>query len=310
VKTSSEKIVLPPRDIPNSPGLYEEVEYQEFWTGREKQSLNDLEQAIVRELLPRRGRRLLDLGCGYGRLADCYLDRFEAVVMLDGSLALLRSAQKALGGKAIYVLGDISRLPFSPAAFDAVLMIRVFHHLSASRLCLEEVQKILCGGGRLIMSYSNKRNALRIAKFLAGSTPHNPFSLKQLAVEPNFIHHHPRFVSRLLIETGFKPSHYRGAGVLDRIAAFLPRATKKAHCGVRLAPILGKTFMAPWIFCRAVAEKSQPPRPGEGFGGFLACPACQRALVELRPGFGCENCRREYPERDGIIDLRPDRGRP
>jgi SAM-dependent methyltransferase len=305
MKSSPGKIALPAREKPNSEGLYEEVEYQEFWTGREKQSLNDLEHAIVRKLLPRRGRRLLDLGSGYGRLADCYIDRFEEIVMLDGSLTLLRSAQRAFGRKAIYVLGDIGRLPFGPAAFDAVVMIRVFQHLPAARFCLEEVQKISCGGGCLILSYSNKRNALRMAKFLTGSTPHNPFSLEQLAVEPNFIHHHPRFISRLLIEAGFKPSHYRGAGVFDKIAAFSPLAVNRIHCGTRLAPILGKSFMAPWIFCRGVSEKSQPLRAAKGLGDILICPVCLGGLVERTSGFACERCRREYPERDGIIDMRP-----
>ncbi len=56
--------------------FYEGVEYKHFWDGLKRSKLDELEHAIVRELLPVSGRRIIDVGCGYGRLADCYLNRF------------------------------------------------------------------------------------------------------------------------------------------------------------------------------------------------------------------------------------------
>ena len=149
-------------DLAKDPfSLYEGVEYQQFWTGRQKRSLDELEHAIVRILLPVSGRRIIDVGCGFGRLADCYLDRFEQIVMLDGSMSLLRQALEKTSGKAICIAGDLSHMPFRPASFDAVLLIRVFHHINDSQSCLSELHRLLCNEGRFIFNYCNKQNAQR-----------------------------------------------------------------------------------------------------------------------------------------------------
>ena len=60
---------------------YEGVEYEDFWTGINKEKLDALEHAIVGELLPARGRRILEVGCGFGRMADIYRDRFDGLVL-------------------------------------------------------------------------------------------------------------------------------------------------------------------------------------------------------------------------------------
>ena len=93
--------------------LYEDVAYQEYW--KNPLSRQDaLEQYIISRMLPASGRRIIDLGCGYGRLAPCYVDRFDQVVLCDGSLSLLRDARAALGNRAFFVAADIARLPFRP----------------------------------------------------------------------------------------------------------------------------------------------------------------------------------------------------
>jgi 2-polyprenyl-3-methyl-5-hydroxy-6-metoxy-1,4-benzoquinol methylase len=49
--------------------LYEGIEYKEFWNGLQRRKLDELEHAIVRDLLPVSGRRIIDVGCGYGPLS-------------------------------------------------------------------------------------------------------------------------------------------------------------------------------------------------------------------------------------------------
>src|SRR5574339_537191 len=83
--------------------LYDGIEYKDFWAGEEKAKLDDLERSLVCELLPQTGHRIIDIGCGFGRLADCYLNRFEQVVMLDGSLTLLRQAKDTFRERAVYI---------------------------------------------------------------------------------------------------------------------------------------------------------------------------------------------------------------
>ncbi len=55
---------------------YEGVEYSGFWDSVDRQKLNELEHAIISELLPASGCRVVDIGCRFGRLSDCYIGRF------------------------------------------------------------------------------------------------------------------------------------------------------------------------------------------------------------------------------------------
>lgn len=298
------KNAVPPIQMPNSYNMYEDIQYNEYWNEMDKQKLSELEQSIVSELLPPFGRRLIDIGCGYGRLADCYINRFETIVMFDGSLSLLRAAQTASKEKAIYILGDINHLPFRPSAFDSALMIRVFHHIDDLPACLKSARNILCGGGNLIMNYSNKRNAYRIIKFLLKGTPHNPFTPDPLTVEPNFVHHHPAYISQLLTAEGFDTSHYRGAGVFDKLFALTPSLSKFLPTGAHLAPILGKSLLAPWIFLKGVVRANDPLIPASGIGDLLRCPICGSELVTSASSFDCINCQKKYSIIDGVIDMR------
>lgn len=295
---------LPPVDAPNAHDIYESVDYSCYWDGISKQKLDELERSLVESLLPLRGQRLIDLGCGYGRLFDCYADRFSEIVLFDGSESLLRSAQHNTNGKAIYVLGDINHLPFLPAAFDAALMVRVFHHINEPAECLGEIQRILCGDGKFVMNYSNKRNILRIVQYLLKRIPHNPFSHETLTLEANFFHHHPATVSGLLSASGFEKSILRGAGVLDKFVSVFGSLGRFIPRGILLAPLFGALSLAPWIFCGTRTHKIDPLYAASSVIELLACPRCISSLIQTETVFVCEKCGRKYPNRDGIIDLR------
>jgi SAM-dependent methyltransferase len=236
--------------------LYDETDYGEFWEGGAKKKLDELERALVKRLVPASGRRIVDIGCGFGRLADCYLGRFRQAVLLDGSLANLRRARERTGGRAACVAADVSCLPFKDGMFDAALMVRVLHHIPHPEPCLSEVHRVLHRDGRLVLSYSNKRNAWRVALWLAGRTPNNPLKREPLAVEATFIHHHPGFVRALLAGTGFEVRRSLGAGVMDKLAGRMGRMGSRVPAGRGLARVLGWLGIAPWIFCEARARSA------------------------------------------------------
>lgn len=298
------KNIIPPSDLPAAYNIYEGVEYHEYWAAADKQKLNELEHAIVRELLPAAGSRILDLGCGYGRMADCYLGRFQDIVMFDGSLSLLRTAQKVTAGKAHYVVGDINYLPFHSAAFDSILMILVLHHLTEPAKCLESIGKLICKGGRFVMTYRNKRNALWMAKYLVRAMHGNPFSKEPLLLEANIFNHHPAYIAEMMTAAGFGNFTYRGAGVFDKFEKPLGRLSKWVPRGDFWSPLFGKLFLAPWIFCRGISQNRETLRPSEDVESLLACPRCKSELGRETSGFECLRCRTRYPILDGIIDMR------
>ena len=204
------------------------------------------------ELLPARGRRILEVGCGFGRMADIYRDRFDELVLSDPSLSLLSHARERLGDRATYVAADVNRLPFRADAFDAVLMVRVFHHLPESSPVLAELARVISGGGTLVFNYSNKRNLSRIVRFGLRRCD-SPFTLAPERVLPSLYGHHPAFVAERLRAQHFSDVCYRGAGVVDKVAPRLGGLGNSVPPGVALARPLGAVKLGPLVSASARA---------------------------------------------------------
>lgn len=105
--------------------------------------------------------RLLELGCGTGRLLAHQLERFASVSGIDLSGEMLNVARHRLAGRgeedegAALVRGDAYHLPFADAAFDAVYSILVINLLPDHRRALDEVRRVLKPGGRFVFSVPN-----------------------------------------------------------------------------------------------------------------------------------------------------------
>jgi ubiquinone/menaquinone biosynthesis C-methylase UbiE len=88
----------------------------------------DPERAEVRSLLrsaPFRGARVLDVGCGDGRLTRRIVDASRQVVGIDpdpGQIARARAfTSRLLRRRVRYEAGSAESLPFGPRSFDVVL---------------------------------------------------------------------------------------------------------------------------------------------------------------------------------------------
>lgn len=100
----------------------------------------------------RKGNRILDLGCGWGRVLKPVMDRGGDAIGLDISLKMLQAARKHLSKHnhtAVLLRGDATRLPFADASFDMVYSLLVLQHLSKEngREVFSEVHRILREGG-------------------------------------------------------------------------------------------------------------------------------------------------------------------
>lgn len=96
----------------------------------------------------RGSRRVLDVGCGEGQLSRLAagLDGVATVVGLDPTWNQLAAAV-ARGGGVGYVRGGAATLPFSDAAFDAVVACLVFEHIDDVDAAIAEVARVLAPGG-------------------------------------------------------------------------------------------------------------------------------------------------------------------
>ena len=108
----------------------------------------------------RQGDRVVDLGCGSGRML---LWNREAGAWLVGVDVSPFFAHEALA-EVDLVLGDLRQLPFDAATFNKAWSLDVFEHLSKDSLVemLREAARVLEPGGQLFV-YSHVRRNSRLA---------------------------------------------------------------------------------------------------------------------------------------------------
>lgn len=87
-----------------------------------------VEALLARHLKTGDGAWILDAPCGTGRLRPG-LARRGRYVGLDVSSAMLAAARAEAGEPGTWLAGDLLRLPFRDASFDAVVCCRLLHHL-------------------------------------------------------------------------------------------------------------------------------------------------------------------------------------
>lgn len=78
---------------------------------------------------PKKGMRVLDIGCGTGTNLRLYHEAGCDVFGIDLSPAMVQMAQMKLGERAEIRLGDASRLPYSDNSFDLVTGFFTFHEM-------------------------------------------------------------------------------------------------------------------------------------------------------------------------------------
>jgi len=112
----------------------------------------------------RPGERVLDVGCGSGRLIPVVCDQIGSdgsLVELDfapGMLAVGR--RKPHGGNVTFVLGDAHLLPLPDKDFDKVIALALLPHLDDKAGALREFHRVLKPGGLLVLAHQMGRKAL------------------------------------------------------------------------------------------------------------------------------------------------------
>jgi SAM-dependent methyltransferase len=102
------------------------------------------------------GRRVLDVGCGFGGTLDLVGSRWSGcgLVGLNIDLRQLQAGRRLLGaGSPIcFVAGDGCRLPVASGSVDHVLAVECVFHFPSRKAFFEEVARVLRPGGTLALS--------------------------------------------------------------------------------------------------------------------------------------------------------------
>ena len=184
---------------------YEGSDYKaRFWQNADRAYEDAVERVAIGHLLPPKGRRIIEFGAGFGRLADLYTG-YDEIVLLDYSRSLLEQAQEKWGGdpRFKFVAADIYHLPFARSVFDAATMVRVIHHIGDVPKALTQIQRTIAPGGVFVLEFANKRNLKSMARHALGQQEWSPYTPEPVEfVKLNF-DFHPRWMAEQITQAGF-----------------------------------------------------------------------------------------------------------
>ena len=125
------------------------------------------------------GKYILDVASGAVPQPEylTYSDAFERRICMDLSFVALQQAQKRLGAKGIYILGDITNLPLQDNVCDAVISLHTIYHVPADEqaTALRELYRVLQPGRTALVIYNWERHSLLMR---AADLPLRPGVLK------------------------------------------------------------------------------------------------------------------------------------
>ncbi len=95
---------------------------------------------------------VLDVASGDGALAELVAPHARSVTCLDLSKRVIDAAQRRLSrlDQVRFVCGEMQRLPFEPASFDAVLLMNCLTYAAEPQLAVAQAVRVLRPSGRIV----------------------------------------------------------------------------------------------------------------------------------------------------------------
>lgn len=290
---------------------YEGTSYRSwFWEGQGRSYEDLAERIALRRLLPPRGKRLLEVGAGFGRLADLY-EGYDQVILLDYAKSGLREAQERFGqsGRFLYIAANLYHLPIAIGSCDTVVTVRVLHHVADIPAALRGIAKVLRPGGVYVLEYANKRNAKAIARYLFGRQRWSPFALQPYEFTELNYDFHPTWMVRTLaqagftVEAGLSVSHFRQALIKRLVPAPL-----LANLDGMVQRVGAAWKLTPSVFLRVRAGGAGDAASPSGREGLFCCPSCTSPDLENAPdALICRQCGAVWGISEGIYDFKTPR---
>lgn len=109
------------------------------------------------------GARILDAGCGTGRLFHLIRQIISTATpfyALDYAFLMTREAAQKDVQPICPICGDVQRLPFKDNQFDFILAFGLFPHIQEPNLALREFRRVLKKNGKLVVFHLKGSQAL------------------------------------------------------------------------------------------------------------------------------------------------------
>jgi trans-aconitate 2-methyltransferase len=139
------------------------------WDAQTYERVSAPQEAWGRDVLDRldlRGdERVLDAGCGTGRVTALLLERVPRgeVVAVDGSAAMVAAARERLGERVEVFASDLLELSLDRPV-DAILSTATFHWIADHDALFARLLEVLEPGGRLVAQCGGAGNAANVVE--------------------------------------------------------------------------------------------------------------------------------------------------
>ena len=113
-------------------------------------------EGILAYLQPKKGERILDIGCGTGDLTQQIAQQGIEVIGIDSSAEMIKRAEEKFPSISFYKM-DAKHIAFKQS-FDAIFSNAVFHWIREKEQVIQQLHKVLKKGGRLVAEFGGKDN--------------------------------------------------------------------------------------------------------------------------------------------------------
>jgi len=152
-----------------SDGLYQNAHYEDL-RPVSRDYIHKTRLRVNDHLIPE-GNLLLDAGSGPVQYQEylTYSKGYDKRVCADISIQALREARDRIGEHGLFVVCDVSKLPFKPDAFDGIVSMHTIHHLPPNehKVAYAELYRVLAPFRVAVIVNGWSNSALDVfAKFL------------------------------------------------------------------------------------------------------------------------------------------------
>lgn len=294
-----------------------DYDYTQYWSNRAYEHSAEC-LVIKRFLKDQKGHWFIDIGGSYGRLSECYAERYKNCVILDYSLKTLQKNYHTIiksHPNITLVAANAYKMPFKRDVFDGGLTVRVLHHIKQQSQFFDEVARVIKMDGKYILEFANKIHIkARLRAFFSNDSGLNdlePYQQPLIHLEGakdggvHFLNYHPKYLEDILKNEGFKIEQKQGCSYL-RIP-FLKKflGTKFLIFFEKLfQKILPKADISPSVFLNTKLDIKGEKSVYLNFEDILVCPACKHGLRIKNGEAECLHCYRKYIKKKGVWDFR------
>lgn len=183
--------------------------FRDRYTGNSGDFWRDFEESPAMEMLAGTSGRILDLGCGPGRLASSLSGLGLSVIGADVAVSMVALARaQGSSGNVHFAAMDATRLGLKDASFDAVISLGMFEYLADPSPFLREIYRILRPRGRVVFTCHN-----RVWLSAVFSAMFSRLSRRRSSTRDQYYQtasHKPKAMLALLAAQGFTTAGFRG----------------------------------------------------------------------------------------------------